>query len=84
MTCSDPDAVDELNESQVSERRHLEPALIWEHFIGTHKTLVEFLSASGEHVFFPDSFTGDSINAETWQHYQGHGQDFTRFKESLS
>jgi hypothetical protein len=77
------DAIDELNERQVSERRDLEPASIWEHFKGTHKTLVEFLSTCDDHIFSVDSFTGDSIKAETWQHYQGHGQDLTRFKESL-
>ena len=77
------DAIDQLNEGQVSERRNLEPASIWEYFEGTHKVLVGFLSSRDEHVFSVDSFTGDSINAETWQHYQGHGQDLTRFKESL-
>jgi hypothetical protein len=77
------EALDQLNERQVSQRRDLEPPSIWEHFKGTHKALVEFLSACNEHVFSVDSFTGDSINSETWQHYQGHGQDLTRFKESL-
>jgi len=76
-------ALDQLNEQQVSERRNWDPSLIWEHFRGTHKTLVEFLSICDEHVFSGDSFTGDSINAETWQHYHGHGLDLTRFKESL-
>ena len=77
------DALDQLNERQVSERRDLDPALIWEHFKGAHTALEEFLSTCDEHVFSGDSFTGDSINAETWQHYQGHGQDLSRFKESL-
>ena len=77
------DAIDQLNERQVSERRDWEPGSIWGHFKGAHKALVEFLSDCDEHVFSVDSFTGDSINAETWQHYQGHGQDLTRFKESL-
>ena len=77
------DVIDELNERQVSERRDLEPASIWEHFKETHKALVEFLSACDEHVFSVDSFTGDSINAQTGRHYQGQGQDLTRFKESL-
>ena len=77
------DDVDALNERQVAERRDLEPARIWEHFKSTHAALVEFLSTCDEHVFADDSFTGHSIRLETWQHYQGHGQDLTRFKESL-
>jgi hypothetical protein len=77
------DALDQLNERQVSERRRLKPALIWEHFRETHTTLVEFLSTCDEHVFSVDSFTGDSIMEETWQHYQGHRQDLASFKESL-
>jgi hypothetical protein len=77
------DAVDELNEQQIAERRNLNPALIWTHFRDTHQALVEFLETCDEHVFVKGTFTGDSINAETWGHYQGHGQDFTRFKESL-
>jgi len=77
------DAIDELNKQQVAERRDSEPASIWEHFKETHKALVEFLSACDEHVFPVDSFTGDSIKQETWQHYQGHGQDLTSFKKSL-
>jgi hypothetical protein len=77
------DAVDELNEQQVAERRNLDPTLIWAHFRDTHQTLVEFLETCGEHVFVEGTFTGDSIKQETSQHYQGHGQDFSRFKESL-
>ena len=77
------DALDQLNERQVAERSNLEPAPIWEHSKETHIALVAFLSNCDEHVFYDDSFTGDSIKAETWQHYQGHGQDLTRFKESL-
>ena len=76
-------AVDELNEQQVAERRNLDPTLIWEHFRDAHKTLVGFLETCDEHVFAEGTFTGDSIKGETWQHYQGHGQDFSRFKESL-
>ena len=77
------DAVDELNEQQVAERRNLDPSLIWEHFRDAHKTLVGFLETCDEHVFAEGTFTGDSIKGETWQHYQGHSQDFSRFKESL-
>ena len=77
------DALDDLNEQQVAERRNLEPSLIWAYFRDTHKTLVEFLETCDEHVFVEGTFTGDSINTETWNHYQGHGQDLTRFKESL-
>ena len=80
---STEDEVDQLNERQVSERRDLAPTIIWEHFRETHKALVEFLSTCDEHVFSVDSFSGSSINQETWQHYQGHGQDLLRFKESL-
>ena len=43
--------LDQLNERQVSERRDLAPTLIWEHFRGAHKALVEFLSTCEEHVF---------------------------------
>ena len=77
------DALDDLNEQQVAERRNLEPSLIWAHFRDTHKALVEFLETCDEHVFVEGTFTGDSINTETWNHYQGHGQDLARFKESL-
>jgi hypothetical protein len=77
------DTLDQLNERQVAERRNLAPPLIWKHFEETHKVLVKFLSTCDEHVFTGDSFTGDSINAETWQHYQGHRQDLKRFEESL-
>ena len=77
------DALDQLNEKQVSERRDLAPSLIWEHFRGTHQALVEFLSTCAEHVFSSGSFSGESINGETWQHYQGHRQDLTRFREVL-
>ena len=77
------DALDDLNEQQVAERRNLEPSLIWAHFRDTHKMLVEFLETCDEHVFVEGTFTGDSINTETWNHYQGHGQDLARFKESL-
>ena len=77
------DALDQLNDRQVSERRDLNPTLIWDHFNETHTSLVEFLSTCDEHVFSVDSFTGDSIKAETWQHYQGHTRDLTSFKESL-
>lgn len=77
------DGIDQLNERQVSERRDLKPALIWDHFKETHQALVEFLSTCDERVFSVDSYTGDSIKAETWEHYHGHGQDLARFKESL-
>ena len=77
------DAIDDLNERQVAERRNLDPSLIWAHFRDTHQTLVEFLETCDGHVFVEGTFTGDSINDETWKHYQGHGQDLTRFKESL-
>ncbi|MQF48634.1 hypothetical protein FIM08_01845 [SAR202 cluster bacterium AC-647-N09_OGT_505m] len=77
------DAIDDLNERQVAERRHLGHSLIWAHFRDTHKALVEFLETCDEHVFGEGTFTGDSINDETWKHYQGHGQDLARFKESL-
>ena len=77
------DPLDALNERQVAERRNLDPSLIWAHFRGTHQSLVEFLETCEEHVFTEGTFTGDSIKAETWNHYQGHGQDLTRFKESL-
>ena len=76
-------ALDQLNERQVSERRDLTPSLIWEHFTSMHKELVEFLSTCGEHVFSDGSFSGESISTETWQHYQRHREDLTRFKESL-
>jgi len=77
------DALDDLNERQVAERRDLDPPLIWAHCRDTHQALVEFLETCEEHVFVDGTFTGNSINTETWKHYQGHGQDFTRFKESL-
>ena len=77
------DVVDDLNEQQVAERRNLDASLIWAHFRDTHQALVEFLETCDEHVFVEGTFTGDSINTETWKHYQGHGQDLTRFKESL-
>lgn len=77
------DKLDQLNDRQVAERRNLASPVIWEHFKETHKVLVKFLSACGEHVFTGDSFTGNSINTETWQHYQGHQQDLKRFEESL-
>ena len=77
------DAIDDLNERQVAERRHLGHSLIWAHFRDAHKALVEFLETCDEHVFVEGTFTGDSINDETWKHYQGHGQDLARFKESL-
>ena len=77
------DVLDDLNESQVAERRNLAPDLIWAHFRDTHQALVGFLETCEEHVFTEGTFTGDSIKAETWKHYQGHGQDLTRFKESL-
>jgi hypothetical protein len=77
------DALDDLNERQVDERRNLDSSLIWAHFRDTHQSLVEFLSTCDEHVFVEGTFTGDSINSETWKHYQGHGQDFSRFKEAL-
>ena len=77
------DTLDDLNEGQVAARRNLEASLIWEHFRGTHQALVVFLENCDEHVFTDGTFTGDAINAETWQHYNGHGEDFTRFKETL-
>ena len=77
------DALDDLNEGQVAERRSLDPSLIWAHFRDAHQTLVELLETCDEHVFVEGTFTGDSINTETWKHYQGHGQDFACFKESL-
>ena len=77
------DVLDDLNERQVAERRNLDPSLIWAHFRDTHQALVEFLETCDEHVFVEGTFTGDSIKNETWQHYQGHGQDLASFKESL-
>lgn len=77
------DTVDQLNEKMVSERRDLAPSLIWEYFRGAHKALMEFLSTCGEHVFWRGSFSGESINGETWQHYMGHGEDLARFRELL-
>ena len=77
------DALDDLNERQVAERRDLDPSLIWAHCLDTHQALVAFLETCEEHVFVEGTFTGDSINTETWKHYQGHGQDLTNFKESL-
>jgi hypothetical protein len=77
------EVLDDLNERLVAERRNLDPSLIWAHFRNTHQVLVAFLETYEEHVFVEGTFTGDSINAETWKHYQGHGRDFTRFKESL-
>ena len=77
------DALDALNESHVAERRDLGSALIWAHARDTHRELVDFLETCDEHVFGEGTFTGDAISQETWQHYQGHGQDFTCFKESL-
>ena len=65
------DGLDDLNERQVAERRDLDPSLIWTHFRDTHQVLVEFLETCDEHVFVEGTFTGDSINAETWKHYQG-------------
>jgi hypothetical protein len=77
------DVLDDLNERQVAERRDSAPDLIWAHFRDTHQALVGFLETCEEHVFTEGTFTGNSIKMETWKHYQGHGQDFTRFKESL-
>jgi hypothetical protein len=77
------DVLDDLNERQVAERRNLGPSLIWAHFRDTHQALVEFLETCDEHVFVEGTFTADSIKLETWDHYQGHGQDLTRFKETL-
>ena len=77
------DTLDELNEGHVAARRNLNPSLIWAHFKDTHQSLVGFLQTCDEHVFVEGTFTGDAIITETWKHYQGHGQDFTRFKESL-
>ena len=77
------DPIDALNERQVAERRNLDPSLIWAHSRETHQSLVEFLETCDEHVFIEGTFTGDAINMETWKHYQGHSQDFSRFKEVL-
>ena len=77
------DALDDLNERQVAEKRDLDPPLIWAHSRDTHQALVAFLETCDEHVFVEETFTGDSITTGTWKHYQGHGQDFARFKESL-
>lgn len=76
------DAIDQLNEQLISERRNLDSALIWEHFEETHTAYVKFLSNCDEPVFSSGSFTGDSINYSA-QHYQVHTQDLARFKESL-
>ena len=75
--------LDALNESHVTERKDLAPALIWAHFRDTHRALVDFHQTCDEHVFEEGTFTGDSISQETSQHYQGHGEDFSRFKQSL-
>tara|TARA_B100001013_G_scaffold334532_1_gene252271 strand:- start:160 stop:618 length:459 start_codon:yes stop_codon:yes gene_type:complete len=77
------DARDALNESHLAERRNLDPSLIWSHFRNTHQDLVDFLETCDERVFIEGSFIGDSIKMCTWKHYPAHGQDFTRFKESL-
>ena len=77
------DALDDLNERQVAERRDLDPSLIWAHVRDTHQALVAFLETCDEHLFVEGTFTGDSIHTETLEHYQEHGRDFSRFKASL-
>jgi hypothetical protein len=79
---SSEDAINQLNEQLISERRNLDPALIWKHFKETHISFVEFLSTCDEPVFSGDSFTGGHINFAP-QHYQEHSKDLTCFKESL-
>jgi hypothetical protein len=77
------DKTDALNEGHLVEKRNWDSSLIWTHFRDTHQALVEFLETCDEHVFVEGTFTGDAIRGETLNHYQGHGQDFTRFKASL-
>ena len=79
---SSEDAIDQMNEQLISERRNLDPALIWKHFEETHTSFVGFLSTCDEPTFSDDSFTGGHINFVP-QHYQGHTEDLSRFKESL-
>ena len=79
---SSEDAIDQMNEQLISERRNLDPELIWKHFKKTHTSFVEFLSTYDEPVFADGSFTGEHINFVP-QHYQGHTEDLSRFKESL-
>ena len=74
---------DALNESMIAERMNLDPSLIWSHFRTAHLSLIDFLETCTEHIFIEGSFTADAITTGTWKHYQAHGKDFTRFKESF-
>ena len=75
---------DALNESMIAERRNLDPSLIWSHFRTAHLSLIDFLETCTDHIFIEGSFTADAIASGTWKHYQAHGLDFSRFKESLN
>ena len=68
------DAIDQLNEQLISERRNLDSALIWGHFEETHTAFVKFLSTCNEPVFSGGSFTGDNGNPGLLQKEKQHAR----------
>ena len=45
---------------------------------------MEFLTQLPDDVFMPETFNGDAIRAETWEHYQEHKSDIDKFIENNS
>jgi hypothetical protein len=78
----DDEAVDQLNEGQVDEKRELTLDGVWTHLRNTHQALLEFVRGLPEDVFSLDSYTGDTLAMETWSHYRDHREDLERFKLS--
>lgn len=78
----DGEAVDALNESQVEEKWDLTPEQVWGHLHTSHRTLVDYISGLPEETFNKDSYSGESIVAETANHYQEHREDMERFRAS--
>jgi hypothetical protein len=73
------DKLDALNAEQVNNYQHLSADEVWGLLNNNHQEMLEFLMQLSDEMFKPDTFTGDTISAETWQHYQGHKSDIEQF-----
>ncbi|MBH51634.1 MAG: hypothetical protein CL785_00560 [Chloroflexi bacterium] len=78
------DRIDALNAQQVEDYKHLSIAEVWDLLDNNHMVLVEFLTQLPDDVFMPETFNGDAIRAETWEHYQEHKSDIDKFIENNS
>jgi len=78
----DEEAVNQLNEGQVDQKRDLTTDQVWAHIRQTHEKFLEFVSGLTDDAFRPDSYTVETISTESLSHYKEHREDMERFKAS--